>query len=222
MAEPLVEYVHGGCSFDTLTVLPDQFAHQTLLMVDVPTGQGDFYGLESQCRVLLQLADRLLTANLPLRRLVIRPHPYWNNLEFEDCKLLIRKHPTRCELSHPAWTLEDDLRRSSAAVGICSGVLTLASACGLPTIFLKTDQGYTTGDLACFSGHQTLLPDDAFCVIGNILSDRHAYAEARRHALRNAHEYYANGANLDLSAAFFERLLRKEPAATEQLQVNSK
>jgi hypothetical protein len=58
---------------------------------------------------------------------------------------------TRCELSHPAWSLEDDLRRSSAVVGILSGVLTVASACGLPTFFLETEQGFTNADLACFS-----------------------------------------------------------------------
>ena len=166
MPEPPVEYVNGGCLVDTLTALPDQFDHQTLLMVDVPAGQGDFYGIESQCRALLQLAERLLAADLPLRRLVIRPHPYWSNLDFEACQRLVREHSTRCELSHPVWSLEDDLRRSSVVVGIFSGVLTVASACGLPTVFLETEHGYTTGDLACFSPRQTLLPDAAFCEIG--------------------------------------------------------
>jgi hypothetical protein len=210
MPEPPVEYVSGGCLFDTVIALPDQFAHQTLLMVDVPNGPGDFHGTDSQARALLQLAERLLASDLPLRRLVIRPHPYWNNLDLEACQCLVREHWTRCELSHPAWSLEDDLRRSSVVVGIFSGVLTVAAACGLPTIFLQTEQGFTTADLACFSPHQTLLPDAAFCEIGKILTDRHAYAEARFEALRNAREYYANGTNLDLSATFFERLLRVE------------
>jgi len=35
--------------------------------------------------------------------------------------------------------------------------------------------------------------------------------EARMQALRNAREYCANGTNLELSAAFFERLLRCQP-----------
>ena len=218
MPEPPVEYVHGGCLYDTVTALPNQFDHQTLLMVDVPAvkGQGDFYGLESQCRALLQLAERLLAADLPLRRLVIRPHPFWGNLDFEACQRLVREHSTRCELSHPVWSLEDDLRRSSVAVGIFSGVLTVASACGLPTVFLETEHGYTTGDLACFSPRQNLLPDAAFCEIGKILTDRQAYAEARTEALRNAREYYANGTNLDLSPIFFERLLRNEPVTNIQ------
>jgi hypothetical protein len=167
--------------------------------------------MESQGRALLQLAERLLASDVPLRRLVIRPHPYWSNLDLEACKHLVREHSTRCEMSHPAWSLEDDLRRSSVVVGIFSGVLTVASACGLPAIFLQTEDGFTTGDLACFSPHQTLLPDAAFCEIGKILTDRRAYAEARTHALRNAREYYANGTNLDLSATFFDRLLRDEP-----------
>ena len=211
MPEPSVEYVNGGCLFDTVIALPDQFDHQTLLMVDAPVGQGDFYGMESQGRALLQLAEKLLAADLPLRRLVIRPHPYWSDLDFEACKRLVREHPTRCELSHPVWSLEDDLRRSSVVIGIFSGVLTVASACGLPTVFLQTEDGFTTADLACFSPGQTLLPDAAFCEIGEILTDRQAYAEARTQALRNAREYYTDGKNLDLGATFFERLLHAEP-----------
>ena len=211
MPEPPVEYVSGGCLFDTVVAMPDQFDNQTLLMVDVPGGQSDFYGIESQCSALLQLGERLLASDLPLRRLVIRPHPYWSNLDFETCQRLVREHATRCELSHPAWSLEDDLRRSSAVVGIFSGALTVASACGLPTVFLETEHGYSTGDLTCFSPGQTLLPDAAFSEIVKILTDRQAYAEARTQSLRNAREYYADGTNLDLNAAFFERILRDEP-----------
>ena len=211
MAEPAVEYVNGGSFFDTVTALPDQFARQTLLIVDVPNSPGDFHGVESQCRALLQLADRLLSSDLPLRHLVIRPHPYWSNLDFESCQRLIREHSGRCELSHPAWSLEDDLRRSSIVIGVWSGVLTVASASGLPTIFLQTEHGFTTADLACFSPRQTLMPDAAFCEIGKILSDERAYADARALALHHGQEYYAKGTNLDLSGQFFERLLRAEP-----------
>jgi hypothetical protein len=207
--ESPVSYLNGGCLYDTIIALPDQFDRQTLLMVDVPTdgSQSKFYGLEGQCQALLDLAERLLTADLALRRLIIRPHPYWSDLDFQACQRIVRGHSSRCELSHPAWSLEDDLRRSSAVVGIFSGVLTVASACGLPTVFLQTERGFATGDLACFSPRQTLLPEAAFKEIGELLTDRKAYAEARTEALRNGREYYANGANLDLNAKFFERLL---------------
>jgi len=217
VSEPQVEYVNGGCLFDTITDLPDQFDRKTLLMVDVPTAQGDFYGAESQCRALLEFAKRILTSNLPLCRLIIRPHPFWNNLDLDACQQLVREHPSRCELSHPVWSLEDDLRRSSATIGIFSGVLTVASACGLPTIFLETERGFKTGDLACFSPQQTLMPEAAFCEIERIMTDRGAYAEARSHAMRNASAYYAGGSNADLGCEFFRRLLRTEPT-TEQVR----
>ncbi len=218
MPESPVSYVIGGCLYDTIIELPNQFDRQTLLMVDVPTdvGQSKFYDLEGQCQALLDLAERLLTADLPLRRLIIRPHPYWNDLNFQACQRIIRSHSSRCELSHPAWSLEDDLRRSSAVVGIFSGVLTVASACGLPTVFLQTERGFATADLACFSPRQTLLPDAALKEIGKLLTDRQAYAEARKEALRNGREYYANGANLDLSAKFFERLLRADAETSRE------
>jgi len=209
-SQPSVRYVSGGSLYDTVTALPDQFDQQSLLIVDVPApnGQGDFYNMESSCQALLELAERLLTSDAPLRRLIIRPHPYWSNLDLEACQSLVREHSSRCELSHPSWPLDYDLSRSSVVAGIFSGVLTVSSACGLPSIFLQTEQGYTTGDLACFSPGQTLLPDAAFCEIRDILTDRRAYAEARKRALRNAREYYADGTNLDLTGAFFERLLR--------------
>jgi hypothetical protein len=214
--EPPVEYVQGGCLFDTVIDLPHQFDLRTLLMVDVPTAQSDFYGVDEQISALLQLAERLLTADLPLRRIVIRPHPFWSDLEFSTCQRLIREHPSRCELSHPSWSLEDDLRRSSVVTGIFSGVLTVSSACGLPTVFLQTENGYSTGDLECFSPGQTLLPDGAFCEIARILNDPKAYAAAQAMALRNAREYYTDGTNLNFSAASFERLLRVETGSYAQ------
>ncbi len=211
MPEPPVEYVNGGCLYDPVTVLPDQFALQTLLLVDIPVEPGDFYGIQSQGEALLQLAEKLLAENSTLRRLIIRPHPYWSTLDLEPLQRLVREHSTRCELSHPAWSLEDDLRRSSVAVGIFSGVLTVASACGLPAIFLKTEQGYATGDLECFSRGQTLGPDVAFREIKKLLTDPQSYSVARMQALENGREYYSNGRNLDFNAAFFERLLQAEP-----------
>lgn len=220
-SERPVDYIHGGSFVDDVTILPDQFAQQTVLMVDVPNAPGDFYGLENQTQALLDLAARLLAGDVPLRRLLIRPHPFWSGLDLGPCLRLARQYPTRCELSHPAWSLEDDLRRSSVVVGILSGALTAASACSLPAIFIQTEQGYSTGDLACFSPRQTLLPDAAFCEIRKLLTNRQAYAEARTEALRNAHEYYANGTNLDLDAAFFERLLR-DAAVTNRPQHNLK
>ena len=207
LPKPSVEYVPGGSLFDSVIALPDQFAQQALLLMDLPVAPNDLQDNESQGRALLELAEQLLAADLPLRRLVIRPHPHWKNLDLEACMRLVREHPTRCELSHPAWSLEDDLRRSSVVVGIWSGALTVASACGLPTIFLETEQGFKTADLNCFSPRQTLLPDAAFCQIAKMLTDQNAYAEARTEALRNACEYYAGGTNLDFSGAFFERLL---------------
>jgi hypothetical protein len=216
LTEPPIEYVKGGCLFDTVIDLPDQFDRRTLLLVDVPAAQSDFYGIDEQCSGLLQLAERLLTADLPLRRIVIRPHPFWSDLDFDTCKRLIRDHPSRCELSHPSWSLEDDLRRSSVVAGIFSGVLTVSSACGLPSFFLQTENGYSTGDLECFSPGQTLLPDQAFCEISKVLSDHDAYAVVQALALRNAHEYYADGKNLNFSAASFERLLRVEARSSAQ------
>jgi hypothetical protein len=208
MPEPRVQYFNAGSLFDTVVPLPNQYSLHTLLIVDLHSISKDPFGTEGQTRALLQLTERLLAARLPIRRVVIRPHPHASNWDLEACLKLVRDNRDVCELSHPAWSLEDDLRRSSVALGIWSGVLTVASACGLPTIFLQTEEGVRTRDLACFAPAQTLLPDEAFLEISKLFTGPQDYAEAQQAALRNASEYYTNGANAALDGAFFARLLR--------------
>ena len=205
--EPPVEYVRAGSLFDILLALPDQFSHRSVLLVDSHSVPGDPWGTEEEVRAILQLAEKLLSAGLPLNRLIIRPHPHWSNHDLGTCLELVREHRDRCELSHPVWSLEDDLRRSSVVVGIASGVLTVASASGLPTLFLRREQGFTIRDLECFSPAQTLFPDAAFCEVSRLLTDHEIYLEARKAAMRNASEYYEGGVNATLDSAFFTRLL---------------
>lgn len=215
--ETKVSFVNGGCLYDKIIQLPDQFEKKTVLVVDVPMAQGDFYGIEGQCTAVLELAERLLSSLSQLKRVIIRPHPYWNDLDFEMSQHLVRSHPQRCELSHPVWSLEDDLRRSSIVIGVFSGVLTVAAACGLPTIFLQTKGGYMTGDLECFSPEQTLSHDEAFDESRKNLTDKEHYRRARSIALRNGGEYYANGENLDLTGEFFDHVLSTRPLVDEPM-----
>jgi hypothetical protein len=216
--ESRVSFVNGGCLYDKITRFPDQFERQTILLVDVPMAQGEFYGVEDQCSALMELAARLLASAIRSCRVIFRPHPYWNNLNFDACQLLARNHPERCELSHPAWSLEDDLSRSSVVIGVFSGVLTVASACGLPTIFLQTQDGYVTGDLECFSPDQTLLPDEALRKACSLLKDRDEYARARTIAMRNGENYYTDGKNLKLTREFFDSVLGRKMVADNAIR----
>jgi hypothetical protein len=209
--EPPVEFFNAGSLFDVIIPLPDQFSLHSVLLIDCHSVPQDPWGTEREVQALLQLAEKLLGANLPLHRLVIRPHPHWSDHDLGACLKLVRAHRDVCELSHPVWPLEDDLRRSSVAIGISSGVLTVASASGLPTIFLRTEHGFTIRDLECFSPEQTLLPDPAFHEVSRLLTDREYFAAARDVAMRNASEYYTSGANAALDGAFFTRLLSSEP-----------
>jgi hypothetical protein len=204
---PAVDFVPAGSLFDLLPSLPDQFSLQTLLLIDTHSVPGDPWGTKSEVAALLDLAERLLKSEVPLRRIVIRPHPHWSDHNLDACLKLVREHSDKCELSHPAWSLEEDLRRSSVVIGIASGVLTVASASGLPTIFLRVENGFSIRDLDCFSRGQTLLPDEAFREVSRLLTDRESYAEARVTAKRNAGEYYSGCANAELDGAFFTRLL---------------
>jgi len=205
--EPPIQYFNSGSLFDTISPLPDQFSLQTVLLIEMESTPGDPWGTDGEVQALLQLAKKLLAAKLPMRRLLIRPHPHWSDLDLGACLELVREHRDVCELSHPIWPLEEDLRRSSIAIGIWSGALTVASASGLPTIFLRTPQGFETLDLACFSPEQTLSPDEAFRAVSKLLVDPQSYAEARKVALHNSSEYYASGANAALDGPFFTSVL---------------
>lgn len=209
-AEPPVEFTPAGSLFDVLLPLPDQFSLQTVLLLDSHSVEGDPFGTRTEVESLLQLAEKLLKSQPSLRRLVIRPHPQWNDHDLGACLELVRQHREVCEISHPVWALEDDLRRSSVVIGIASGVLTVASASGLPAIFLRTEQGFATRDLDCFAPAQTLFPDAAFREVNRLLTDSDYYAEARKVAMHNASEYYATGANAVLDGAFFTSLLNKQ------------
>lgn len=218
LPQPPVNYISGGCLFDTVLPLPNQFSLQTVLLIDSQCEAGNPWGAEEQTLALMQLAEKLLAADVPLRRLVIRPHPHWSNFDLEACLKLVRAHRDVCELSHPAWSLADDLRRSSVVIGIWSGVLTVASACGLPTVFVQTEQGFSTRDLECFSPAQTLFPDAAFCEVSRLLADPLSYAEARKVALHNAKGYYAGGTNAALDGPFFADLLSDNSGRKTALQ----
>lgn len=205
-----VEFLPAGCLFDVVSPLPDQFSLRTVLLIDSHFVEGDPFGQRVEVQSLLQLAEQLLSTQPALRRLVIRLHPHWNHHDVEACLKLARMYRDVCELSHPVWPLEDDLRRSSVVVGIASGVLTVASASGLPSIFMRAEKGYLIRDLECFSPEQTLLPDAALRQLEQLLTDPEAYAGARQTAMCNAREYYANGANATLDGAFFAGLLKSE------------
>ncbi len=201
--EPPVQFFPGGSLFDKVVNLPNQFSKRTLLIMDEPVGADEIFSIGPERNEVFQLTEKLLRSPNP-PRVIIRPHPYRDSQALEAWKNLIREFPHFAELSHAAWSLEDDLRRSSVVLGVFSGALTVAAASGLPTFFMVTEGGYATEDLACFG---TSLPDQAFREIMDVLNNADSFAEARATALRNAREYYAGGTNLDLNGAFFERML---------------
>lgn len=210
-----VEYIPAGSLFDVITNLPNQFSFRSLLLVDSHSVVRDPWGTGNEATALMNLAERMLEAKLPLKRLIIRPHPHWTSHDLSACLRLAKEYRDVCELSHPAWPLEDDLGRASIVAGVASGVLTVASASGLPTIFLRTEGGFKIQDLECFAPAQTLYPDAAFSKMVELLTDREAYSDSRDVAMRNASEYYAKGANAVLDGAFFTSLLNVPMKAVE-------
>ena len=207
--EPQVSYHRAGCLFDPIVDRKGHFSQSTLLVVDYPSAQIDFYGVQTQIDALFTLMERFLAEGHPSWRVIVRPHPHWQGLNLASCQTLANRYPGRCEISHPSWPLDEDLNRSSAAIGIFSGVLTVASASGMPSYFLKAVNGFATGDLACFEPEQILDQEAAWLTLKQLFTDPDAYEKASATALRNARAYYANGANARLDEDFFQHLLSR-------------
>jgi hypothetical protein len=86
--------------------------------------------------------------------------------------------------------LLQDIARSTLAIGLFSGALTVAAACGVPTVFVWKEGWFYTPDLACF-GDCFADPEEALIRVRDVVTDRSAYARWRGMATAAAEKYYA-------------------------------
>ena len=71
MPEPPVEYVKGGCLVDKVTALPDQFAHQTLLLVSLAPIAGVIVDRIDRRKVLVWTQTLAMVQSLALAWLTL-------------------------------------------------------------------------------------------------------------------------------------------------------
>lgn len=206
-AEGGTQYVRAGSFFDPVVRVDGGFAQHTVLVFDQTVGWAmRYYGLQAQQDALQRLVRRLLAESDALDRLVVRLHPARPQSSAGAWQNLAEAFPERLVLSGRERPIVDDLRRASVALGLFSGALATAAACGLPTCFLTTPGGFYTPDLDCFAerfGEE----NELFETIQALLRDREAYRRAQEACLERARDYYESGTACSFDEALVERIL---------------
>lgn len=200
------EYLPSGSLYDALPALRPLEQPRTLLVIDQNTRRGSqLLGMQEQNREFAAAIERALERCRKLERVIVRPHP--DNPEREGWTHLAERFAGQVEFSRPGSRLEDDLAACSAVAGMFSGAVVTAAACGLPSVFVRREGWYYTGDLECFRDplftHPEALPER----LDDILASR----EALQHwsaASRNAAKlYYQDGAECRFDRDWAERAL---------------
>jgi hypothetical protein len=179
-------YIPAGSLFDEIMDVGDTFACRTLLVIDQDNRDALFYGLQPAFDALHRVAT-LCTRYTPGLKVIYRPHPSVEKVP--EWVTTLQGHDTDVVVSRGRPVL-DDIRQSTVAISLFSGALTIAAACGVPSIFLWREGWFYTPDLACF-GDCFACPEEALRRVGDVVTDRTAYSRWRAVATAAAEKYYS-------------------------------
>jgi hypothetical protein len=187
-------YVPAGSLFDEIADVGDTFAHRTLLVIDQDNvGARRFYGLHGAIEALHQVVRDCAT-QLKGIHIVYRLHP--SARKPPEWVQSIQRKGGDVEVSQGVPLLQD-IARSTVAIGLFSGALTVAAACGVPTVFVWKEGWFYTPDLACF-GQCFLSPEEAMDRVWELMTSSTAYAQWQRCAIAGGEGYYSRRQQADL------------------------
>lgn len=199
------DVVLGGSLFDEITTLPVNIDMGSVLVIDQANPwAGEYYGIEKQFQTLVEVVEALAKQAGAVKKIIIRRHP--DNAAMKGWLELLANYP-HVEVSGSASSLDDDLARSSVVLGLFSGALVTAAACGIPALFLWEQGWYYTPDLASFAPHAFVSPASVIERLEELLSDRSIYQAARTTALETAACYYHENKSCNFEPEFVDRLL---------------
>ena len=201
------QFVPAGSLVDDIDPFPSRYEERTLLVIDQDKNKhvNQFYGISFEFDAL-QATVRTVLERIPqISRVIVRAHP--SNKNPDRWLSLAVEYPHRIEISPPSHGLNFDLSRSSVAIGLFSGALVTAAACGVPSMFLWKPGWYYTPDLACFTTDFFVSPESVPGYLSKVLSTPDVYNEARDKAIAVSKQYYHNGETCMFSPEFVESLL---------------
>jgi hypothetical protein len=180
-------YIPAGSLFDEIAEVGDTFPYRTVLVIDQDNiAARRFYGLHEAVEALHQVV-RSCAAQLEEVKVVYRLHP--SARKPPEWVQAIQREGRNMEVSQGVPLLQD-IARSTLAIGLFSGALTVAAACGVPTVFVWKEGWFYTPDLACF-GDCFADPEEALIRVRDVVTDRSAYARWRGMATAAAEKYHA-------------------------------
>ncbi len=201
------DFVLAGSLSDDLKLFPFHQRSSCLLVIDqVASWTGGFFGVSHEFDGLRLAVEEILARSKVPRRVIIRLHP--GNRSISHWLDLARDYPDRVEFSHSALDLSFDLSRASVAVGLFSGALATAAACGVPTLFLWEPGWFYTPDLACFADDLFVSREDIVSRVETLLTDTEDYKQTREAALDAARSYYYGLQTCAFDQDFVDRIVR--------------
>jgi len=179
-------YIPAGSLFDEIADVGDTFAYRTLLVIDQDNvGARRFYGLHGAIEALHQVVRDCAT-QLKGIRIVYRLHP--SARKPPEWVQSIQREGGDVEVSQGVPLLKD-IARSTVAIGLFSGALTVAAACGVPAVFLWKEGWFYTPDLACF-GECFATPEEAMGRVRDSVTHHTVHLHWCAAATAAAEKYY--------------------------------
>lgn len=176
----------AGSLFDDLEEVGDTFHHRTLLVIDQDNlAARRFYGLDNALAELHGVVAKCARVIEGIT-VIYRLHP-----SAKDVPGWVQKLQKECgniQVSQGVPLL-DHLKRSTAALGLFSGALTVAAACGVPSFFLWEEGWYYTPDLSCFRG-SFMECKELTQIVRSVMNSRQEYNQWQSKALESSEEYY--------------------------------
>lgn len=140
-------FVPAGSLFDEIEDVGDTFHHRSLLVIDQDNPAARrFYGLDDALAGLHEIVARC-AREIEGITVIYRLHPSAKRVP--EWVQAIQQECGSVQVSQGVPLLED-LKRSTVALGLFSGALTIAAACGVPTFFLWEEGWFYTPDLGCY------------------------------------------------------------------------
>ncbi|MCS6831402.1 MAG: hypothetical protein NZ749_12275 [bacterium] len=180
------KFIPAGSLFDEIEDVGDTFHHRSLLVIDQDNPAARrFYGLDDALAGLHAVVEQCAR-------------------EIEGITIIYRLHPSARRI--PDWvqalqqkygnvlvsqgvSLLDDLKRSTAAIGLFSGALTIAAACGVPTFFLWDEGWFYTSDLECYE-EAFVEREQAVFGVTAMMDAQQDYASWRTRNVDSSTQYY--------------------------------
>jgi len=179
-------FVPAGSLFDEIEEVGDTFEHRTLLVIDQDNPAARrFYGLDDALDGLHELVARC-AREIEGLTVIYRLHP--SAKRTPEWVQRIQQQSGNVQVSQGISLLED-LKRSTVVVGLFSGALTVAAACGVPTFFLWDEGWFYTPDIGCYHG-VFVRGAEAMSALSAAVDSRQHHILWRTKSMSGSEQYY--------------------------------